>query len=223
MSQDVTLRAEPRSVVGKKVKALRREGLIPGVVYGPVVDGTIQVSVEQKEFLRIYKAIGLNSLMTLEWDGGSQPVFIREVQVDPVRWNPLHIDFFAPNLRVEITAPVPVTHGEASGDLVGIINQVISEVQVRGLPANLPNHLTVDISALTEPGQHVVAGDIELPEGIALLTPAEDVLITVLAPTVEEVEEAPETAEEAEAAEEAAESVPATEASGGDDSGASES
>ena len=222
MSQDVTLRAEPRTVVGKKVKALRREGLIPGVVYGPVVDGTVQVSVEQKEFLRIYKAIGLNSLMTLEWDGGSQPVFIREVQVDPVRWNPLHIDFFAPNLRVEITAPVPVTHGEPSGDLVGLINQVVSEVQVRGLPANLPNHLTVDISGLTEPGQHVVVGDIVLPEGLTLVTPAEEVLITVLAPTMPEAEEGVETEAEAEAAEEAAESVPATEVSGGGDSGASE-
>jgi large subunit ribosomal protein L25 len=220
MSQDVTLRAEPRTVVGKKVKALRREGLIPGVVYGPVVDGTIQVSVEQKEFLRIYKAIGLNSLMTLEWDGGSQPVFIREVQVDPVRWNPLHIDFFAPNLRVEITTGVPVTLGEASSDLVGIINQVVSEVQVRGLPASLPNHITADISGLTEPGQHVVAGDLEMPEGIVLVTAPEEVLISVLAPTMAEAEE--ETAEEAEAAEEAAESVPATEVSGGDDSGASE-
>jgi len=217
MSQDVTLRAEPRTVVGKKVKALRREGLIPGVVYGPVVNGTVQVSVEQKEFLRIYKAIGLNSLMTLEWDGGSQPVFIREVQVDPVRWTPLHIDFFAPNLRVEITAGVPVTHGEASGDLVGIINQVVNEVQVRGLPANLPNHLTVDISGLTEPGQHVVAGDIELPEGITLISPVDEVLITVLAPAMPEAEEAAEGAEAADA-----DAVPATEASGGDDSGASE-
>lgn len=220
MSQDVTLRAEPRTVVGKKVKALRREGLIPGVVYGPVVDGTVQVSVEQKEFLRIYKAIGLNSLMTLEWDGGSQPVFIREVQVDPVRWNPLHIDFFAPNLRVVITSPVPVTLGEPSGDLVGIINQTISEVQVRGLPADLPNHLTADISGLNEPGQHVMVGDLQLPEGIELVTSADEVLVTVLAPTMAEAEE--ETAEEAEAAEEAAESVPATEVSGGDDSGASE-
>src|SRR5687767_2501667 len=127
MKQDVTLRAEPRPVVGKKVKALRREGLIPGVVYGPVVDGTVQVAVEQKEFLRIYKAMGLNSLITLEWDGGSQPVFIREVQVDPVRWNPLHIDFFAPNLRVVITGSVPVSLSEPSGDLVGLINQTISD------------------------------------------------------------------------------------------------
>jgi large subunit ribosomal protein L25 len=219
MTQDVTLRAEPRTVVGKKVKALRREGLIPGVVYGPVVEGTVQVSVEQKEFLRIYKAIGLNSLMTLEWDGGSQPVFIREVQVDPVRWNPLHIDFFAPNLRVVITSHVPVTLGEPSGDLVGLVNQTVSDVQIRGLPADLPSHLTADISGLTEPGQHVLVGDLPLPEGIELVTPADEVLVTVLAPTVEEEVE---TAEEAEAAEEAAEEVPATEASGGDDSGASE-
>lgn len=184
MSQDVTLRAEPRTVVGKKVRALRREGLIPGVVYGPVIDGSIQVSVEERELLRIYKAIGLNSLLTLEWDGGSQPVFIREVQVDPVRWNPLHVDFFAPNLKVEITSAVAVTLSEPSRDLVGLLNQVVSEVQVRGLPANLPNHLTADVGNLTEPGQHLVAGDLALPEGIELITAPDEVLVTVLAPTI---------------------------------------
>src|SRR6476659_3880686 len=70
------LRAEPRTVVGKKVKALRREGLIPGVVYGPVVDGTIQVSVDRREFERYYRAIGLNTLFRLELDGPNHSVLI---------------------------------------------------------------------------------------------------------------------------------------------------
>jgi large subunit ribosomal protein L25 len=195
MTQEATLRAEPRTVVGKKVKALRREGRIPGTVYGPVVDGSINVSVDRRELERFYKAVGLNSLFTLEWEGGSQAVMIREVQVDPVRWNPLHVDFFAPNLRQELTAAVPVNLSEPSGDLVGIINQVVSELQVKGLPANFPAHLTADISGLVEAGQHVVAGDIELPEGIELVAPADEVIVTVLAPTVAEGEEPTEAAE----------------------------
>jgi large subunit ribosomal protein L25 len=179
MSQDVTLRAEPRTVVGKKVKALRREGLIPGVVYGPVIDGTINVSVEQRELQRIYRAIGLNSLLKLEWDGGSQMVFIREVQVDPVRWNPLHVDFFAPNLKIEISSSVPVVTGDVSSDLVGELNLVNDHVEIMGLPANLPSNIAVDVSGLTEVGQSITAGDLELPEGISLVTDAETVLVLV--------------------------------------------
>lgn len=207
MSEQTTLRAEPRTVVGKKVKALRRQGRIPGVVYGPVIDGTIQVSVDAREFGRFYKALGLNSLMTLEWEGGSQPVMIREVQVDPIRWNPLHIDFFAPNLRNEMTSSVPVILSDPSGDLVGIVNQVVNEIHLKGLPVDFPAHVTADISNLTAAGQHVLAGDIELPAGLALVDSAEEVVVTILAPTVSE--EAQEGAAEGEAP--AAEAPAATE------------
>lgn len=203
MSQQTTLRAEPRTVVGKKVKALRRQGLIPGVVYGPVIDGTIEVSVNARDFARFYKAVGLNSLMTLEWEGGSQAVMIREVQVDPIRWNPLHIDFFAPNLRNEMISSVPVILSEPSSDLVGVINQVINEVQLKGLPADFPAHVTADISNLTAAGQHVLAGDIELPAGLELVHTADEVVVTILAPTVGEGT----TEEEQEAAEAAADAA----------------
>src|SRR5262245_35570722 len=90
---DLVLRAEPRTVVGKKVKQLRREGKIPGVVYGPVVEGTIEVSVNRREFDKFFLSAGHSTLFTLEWDGAKQPVFIREVQLEPVRHDPLHIDF----------------------------------------------------------------------------------------------------------------------------------
>ena len=209
MSQDVTLRAVPRTVVGKKVKALRREGLVPGVVYGPVVEGTIAVSVEERELLRIYKAIGLNSLLSLEWEGGSQQVFIREVQVDPVRWNPLHVDFFAPNLRQKISSVVPIVLGEASGDLAGELHTAIDHVEIEGLPADLPSNIHVDVSGLTEIGQHLSAGDLEMPVNITLITDPETVLITVSAIHVAAEEEEDVTEGGAEAA---AEEAPAEEA-----------
>ena len=209
MSQDVTLRAVPRTVVGKKVKALRREGLVPGVVYGPVIEGTIAVSVEERELLRIYKAIGLNSLLSLEWEGGSQQVFIREVQVDPVRWNPLHVDFFAPNLRQKISSVVPIVLGDASGDLAGELHTAIDHVEIEGLPADLPSNIHVDVSGLTEIGQHLSAGDLEMPENITLINDPETVLITVSAIHVAAEEEEDVTEEGAEAA---AEEAPAEEA-----------
>ena len=80
MADELILRAEPRSVHGKKVKALRREGLIPGVVYGPVVEGTVSVSVNRRIFDKFFMANGHSTVFSLEWDGGKQPVLIREVQ-----------------------------------------------------------------------------------------------------------------------------------------------
>ena len=197
------LRAEPRTVVGKKVKALRREGLIPGVVYGPVVDGTIQVTVDRREFERYYRAIGLNTLFKLELEGKHHSVMIREVQVEPVRWAPLHVDFFAPNLKQEIVTTVNVSHGEASQDLIGMVNQVITEVQVRGLPADIPMHIIADISGLRGGGEHITAGELPMPKGITLVTPAEETVITILAPRVAEPgdEGAPEAEAEAPVAE----------------------
>jgi large subunit ribosomal protein L25 len=95
---ELILMAEPRTVVGKQVKQLRREGLIPGVVYGPGLGGnaTIQVSVNRRDLERAYAAYGSKTLITLQWDGGSKRVYIRELQADPVKRTPIHVDFFVP-------------------------------------------------------------------------------------------------------------------------------
>jgi large subunit ribosomal protein L25 len=95
---ELILMAEPRTVVGKQVKQLRREGLIPGVVYGPGLGGnaTIQVSVNRRELERTYATYGGKTLITLQWEGGSKRVYIRELQTDPVKRTPVHVDFFVP-------------------------------------------------------------------------------------------------------------------------------
>ena len=131
----------------------------------------------------------MNTLFRLELEGEHHSVMIREVQVEPVRWAPLHVDFFAPNLKQEIVTSVNVAHGEPSQDLIGMVNQVITEIQVRGLPADIPMHVIADISGLRGGGEHVTAGDLPLPKGITLVTPADETVITILAPRVSEEEE----------------------------------
>src|SRR5690606_12974320 len=140
------------------------------------------------------------------WDGGEQPVLIREVQTDPIRKDPLHVDFFAPNLRVKLRAMVPVVLHNASADMAGLLNTILTEVEVEALPMDLPHQLAVDISELTEVRDHVRVSDITLPENVDLITDPEETIATVVAETVaEEPEEAAEgeeaAAEEAEAAE----------------------
>lgn len=194
---ELILRAEPRTVLGKKVNKLRRAGLVPGVVYGPVLDGTVSVSVNAREFERFYLRAGHSTLFTLRWDGGEQPVVIREVQLDPVKRTPLHIDFFAPNLRVVLTASVPLTFHHEPHVADTILTHQLNELQVSALPADIPQHVEVDLSSLETAGDSVRAGDIALPRGVELVTHADEIVAILSAAVVAEEPEVEEVAEEA--------------------------
>jgi large subunit ribosomal protein L25 len=218
MADALILRAEPRDVHGKKVRRLRREGLVPGVVYGPVVDGTVSVSVERRTFEKFFHQNGHSTVLTLEWDGGSQPVLIREVQVDPVSRDPLHIDFFAPNMRVVLRQTVQVAlHGV--GDHDGVLQHLLNEVEIEALPADLPHQLDVDASGLVSVGDAVYVSDLRVPENVTLITSGEEMIASLIAEAAEEAEAAAEEAAEGEAAAEGEEPAEAAE---GDDTASDE-
>lgn len=204
---ELTFTAEPRTVLGKKVGQLRRSGLIPGVVYGPVVPDTVAVSVNRRDFERFYKAHGHSTLFTLTWEGGQRPVFIREVQQDPVRRVPLHIDFFAPNLQRALRTMVQVVFHSPAEHIVGVLTELRTEVEVEALPANVPNQIDVDLSTLVAVGDAVHVSDVTVPDGVTILTAPEELLahVTPLAvePEPEEVEAAEAETEATEAAAEA--------------------
>ncbi|HEX3303415.1 MAG TPA: hypothetical protein VHR64_11080, partial [Thermomicrobiales bacterium] len=143
-----------------------------------------------------------------------QPVFIREVQLEPVRHDPLHIDFFAPNLRKELTASVPVVLHHQNPNAEGIFNHVHTEIQLRGLPAAMPHQIDADISELVAVGDTLRVADLTLPEGVVSVTGEDEVIVSIVPQRVEEVEEVEEEAVEGEevAAKEAATEEPAAEA-----------
>lgn len=206
--------AQVRTVTGKQVRQLRRDGLVPGIVYGPVVEGTVPVMVDRREFMRFYQSHGHSTLFDLKWDGGTESVFIREVQVDPVRRDPLHIDFFAPNLRRPIRAMVPLVLHNPNSSSQAILTELRTEVEVEALPARIPAQLDVDVSGLENVGDSVHVRDIVVPAGVELVTDGDEI-IAQMAPAVmpeEEVEEAA-AEEEAAASAESEESVEATEES----------
>lgn len=177
---ELTLTAEVRTVLGKKVSQLRRNGLIPGVVYGPVVAETVQVSVNRREFDRFYKAHGHTTLFTLTWDGGQQPVFIREVQEDPVRREPLHIDFFAPNLRQALRTMVQLVFHPPAEQPAGVLTELRTEVEIEALPTDVPHQIDVDLSGLANVGDAVHVSDIVVPSGVSILTSADELLAHVV-------------------------------------------
>ena len=95
MSERLVLMAEPRTALGKKNKALRREGKVPGVVYGPDFAATVQVQVDRKELERFYMNYGLEFPFNLVVNGDSQRVVMREVQMNNLKRAPVHVDFYA--------------------------------------------------------------------------------------------------------------------------------
>lgn len=195
MSDELVLMAEPRSVHGKKVKTLRRVGLVPGVVYGPVIQGTHSVSVNSRDFYKFYMAHGHSTIFTIKWDGGSQPVLIREVQRDPVRQDILHIDFFAPDMDVKLRQMVSISLSHAVEVTGAMLQHSITEVEVEALPSDLPSEITVDVSALTEIGDTVTVGELPAIDNVEFITTAETVVASIVPESVQEEEEDEEAVE----------------------------
>ena len=186
--------AQRRTVVGKKVKQLRRQGLVPGIVYGPVVAGTVPVSVDRRDFLKFYQTNGHSTLFVLRWEDGDQSVFIREVQQDPVRREPIHVDFFAPNLRMPVRAIVPIAFHNPSNSIDGMLAEVRSDVEVEALPASIPHQIDVDVSQLVHPGDAIRVGDLNLPDGVTAVTDEGETIVQIEAVYQEPEEVAAEVA-----------------------------
>ena len=177
------LTAEPRSTTGKEVKRLRRDGILPGIVYGPAIDEPQKVGIGMREFDRIFQAGGSTSLIELSVGNATHTVFIRAVQRDPVRNSFIHAEFYAPNLNkvTEVTVPI-MTVGHPADNAGGVLNHGRAVVQVRGLPADIPQHVEIDLAGLKEIDDVLTVGDLKLPSGVEILTPAEDMVVRLSAP-----------------------------------------
>ncbi len=186
------LTAEPREVLGKKVKQLRRNGILPAVVYGPMVEGADSVQVDGREFGFAFRDVGYTSLIDLSVGSDkSIPVFVREVQVHPVRRDILHIDFYAPNMRLPVEANVPVSIvGELDDEVEAELTLGLFEVTVSALPDSIPDELHADISGLKEIGDQITASELPFPEGVELVGHEEDLIVKL--DMIREEEEEPE-------------------------------
>ena len=195
--------AEPREITGKAVSKLRRQRLIPGVVYGPGMKPQ-SLQVRARDFDQTYLRAGSTQLVDLSvGEGGtSRKVFIHAVQRNPINHQATHIDFVEVNLREEMTVNVPVVLvGESpavrNGD--GALLHHSEHITLKSLPMNIPQLIELDVSGLTEIGQSLYVSDLELPENITLMSNPDDLVVRIIESKVEaEVVEAEE-AEEAEA------------------------
>ena len=197
-----TLEVEPREVTRKANKQLRRNDILPGVVYGHNVQPA-NVQVSRREFESVYLRAGSSSLVDLKiGDGTSRKVFIHEVQRSATSHLPTHVDFMVVNLEEDITVNVPlVLTGESP--LVarneGMLIQQTEHLAIRALPMNIPPVIEVDVSGLVELDQAIHTSDLGLPDNVQVLTPAEEMIVKVTEMPTMRVEEE-EAAEAAEAA-----------------------
>jgi large subunit ribosomal protein L25 len=209
----VKLQVKPREGRGTKdAKALRASGEIPGVIYSATTE--TQPIVVNARALRQAVAGGLHTILdvTLDGDGASRPVLIKDLQLDPVRGRVVHIDLHEIRLDRVIQTVIPVhLEGHAEGVIMGgALNQPVHELHVDALPADLVDVITVDVSAL-EIGQSIRLADIPAPQGVTFTDDLESTVIATIAAPVSEDELKTEAELEAEAEAEA-EAVAAAEA-----------
>ncbi len=182
------LSAQPRSETGKGVaRSLRRAGNVPAVIYGHGRDPQ-PLAVDARELERLLDHIVAEStVIELAYDGRTSRTLIREIQRHPLRRAIVHVDFqeLVAGEKVIVSIPV-VLVGTPEGVRLsgGVMNQVLSELEIRVDPSNIPNHIDVDISKLTI-GHSIHVSDLSVPEGVEILEDAEATVAVLAAPKTE--------------------------------------
>lgn len=193
-SEKVSLKAESRTVFGKKLNKIRKQGLIPGNVYGPDFKSQ-SVSVLQKDFIKIYKKAGETGVVYLLLDKNNIPVLIKTIQKHPVSGLLLHIDFRKIDLSKKIETAVPVKIigvSEAVSQKAGVLLVQSDTLIVEALPEDIPSHIEIDVSVIKEIGQEIKVSDLKKSDKYTIITPLEKVIVTVIAHKEESI--VPETA-----------------------------
>ncbi len=181
------LQAENRDIFGKKLVSFRKKGKLPAILYGPKAENRA-IFVSSTNFKKIWQEAGESTVIQLTLGDFKKEVLIYEVAVDPVKSEPVHVDFYAVQMDKPIEASVLLNFegiSPAVKDFGGILVKVMHELQVEALPKNLPHELIIDISKLINLGDKILAKDINLPGGVELKVNPEEVVVLVETPKEE--------------------------------------
>lgn len=186
--EKVVIEAQPRQVIGKQVRALRRQGLLPAVIYGSHI-APIPVSLNFHDASLLLPKVSSSQLVEVDVNGQKHTTLVRERQRHPVTGDLLHVDFQAVSLTEKLRVNVGLQFvGEAPA--VKMYNAVIvtslEELEVECLPGDLPNHLEVDLSALEQIGDAIYVRDVPRPPRVEVLTDPDEVVVVATAPEGEE-------------------------------------
>jgi large subunit ribosomal protein L25 len=191
MSKRPVIEAVNREMKGRKVKALRRQGLIPANVFGKTTESAA-IQVKAADFIRLFSEVGETTLidLSIESEKNPRPVLVVNVQHHPVTSVPLHIDFHQVSLKEKVTANIPVEiigESPAVQDLGGVLLTALSEIEVEALPTDLPEKIEIDISGLTNIGDSIAVKDIKVDTSkVTITTDAEETVVNIQEPAAEE-------------------------------------
>ena len=196
--EKVVINAEKRDVVGKKVGSLRRQGLIPGVMYGHN-EPPFPITMNAREIERVINNLTSSSIVTVKVDGESHQALIREKQKDYIRNQIIHIDFQILSLKEKIRSKIEVKLvgvAPAVKNFNGIVLQEREFIDVEALPADLPERITVDISGLENIGDLIRVGDLDISDAVTVFDDVNDVIVSISGAMAEEAVEEEVTAAE---------------------------
>ncbi|MFC1647134.1 50S ribosomal protein L25 [Patescibacteria group bacterium] len=189
------LKSEERTILGRKVKNLRKEGKIPATVYGKGFQ-SVSITVNENEFSNVYNETGETGLIQVDVGKNKHPVLVGNVQTHPVSDKVLHIEFHKVDLKEKVKANVPIEiigTAEAVENKLGLLLTITNEIEVEALPTELPDSIQVDVTKLSEVNQDIKVSDLNLPKGAETLldknTPIVKIAPLVVKEEVEEVKE----------------------------------
>ena len=179
---DISLKLNGRTVVGKKSARLRQEGFIPSVVYGGKAD-PIATQSPKVETTKVVHAAGKHTPVHLTVDGKKKLAMIKGVDIDPVRHTVRHVAFHTIKQNESIVAEVPITLvgiGESEAEKAGlVVLQAIEVMHIKALPANLPEALEISIRELVSTDDKITVADVVLPDGVAFADAEQDVDLVI--------------------------------------------
>jgi len=175
------LKVEKREILGKKADSLRKQGLLPAELYGHGVVN-LHLSINAKEFERVYKEAGENTVINVEVDGVKKPVMIYDVQLHPLRGSVEAVDLYEVKMDEEIEAPVPLEFiGESAPvkEGLGVFIEAMDEIEVEAFPADIPQKITVDVSILKAVGDSIYVKDLPITAKYKFTVDGETVVASV--------------------------------------------
>ncbi|MBC7472080.1 MAG: 50S ribosomal protein L25 [candidate division SR1 bacterium] len=181
------LKVEKRTVVGNQVRKLRRENIIPSVVYSSSIK-PINIQIKIGEFIKVYKEAGKTHVIDLTIDGKVIPTIVQDLDINPITQQVRHVDFLAVNLKEKVTATVPVLLvGEARGvkENALVLTQNTKELQVIALPDNIPELIEVNVTDLFQIGDNISISDLLKSDSYEISEDGDLILASLVAQSIE--------------------------------------
>jgi len=186
--ETITLQASKRTVKGKQNGKLRNSGKLPAVIYGHNRQAE-DIEINARDFAKVFKQAGESTLINLDLEGKPSTVLIQEVQNHYLNDSPIHVDFYAVNMKEKLKAKIPlhfVGESQAVKALGGTLIKNLSEVEVECLPGDLPHAIEVDISNLHTFEDQITVRNLNVSDKVQILASPDEMVVTVAAPRTEE-------------------------------------